>query len=143
MSVNILQTTQDRIRMTRGEENLRVFRHTPRGGLRWYAACCDVPLFYTPMRARLVHVGMNVDRLADAGSIGKPVGEAFIPTRDGKQRHKGSLRFLNGFLTRFLAKSINGEWRNSPLFAEDGQPIRQPKMLTPEERAVALAGVRR
>ena len=141
--VGILQTTQDRIHITQGGENLRVFRHTPRGALRWYATCCDTPLFYTPLKARLVHVGVNTDRLDDEAAIGKATVEGFIPGRDGKVRHKGAGRMVGRMLTRMTAKNLSGEWRDTPFFEDDGKPVRDPKILSREERAAALMGVGR
>ncbi len=140
--VDILQTTQDRIRIAEGGENLRVFRLTPKGTLRWYAACCDTPLFITPLSARLVHVGLNADRLDKPAAVGRVVAEGFIPTRDGKQRHKGMLRMISRLASRIVARNLDGRWRESPFFDADGDPVRAPRILDREERAAALLGLR-
>ncbi|SDZ52930.1 Uncharacterized conserved protein [Jannaschia faecimaris] len=139
--VGILQTTQDRITITEGGENLRVFRHTPKGALRWFATCCNTPLFYTPLKARLVHVGVNADRLSNPEAGGKVLAEAFIPKPGGGQAHKGVGRMAARMVGRMVAKNISGEWRDSPLFASDGSPTRDPQILSREERAAALMGV--
>ena len=139
--VGILQTTQDRVKIDEGGENLRVFRHTERGALRWFATCCDTPLFYTPLKARLVHVGLNTDRLDDASAIGKVRAEGFIRAKDGKTRHKGAIGMVGRMVSRMAAKNLNGEWRDTPFFAEDGRPVVTPKVLSREERAAALMGV--
>ena len=141
--VGIVQTTQDRVHIAEGGEHLRVFRHTPKGALRWYAACCDTPLFFTPLKARLVHVGVNTDRMDDASALGEVVAEGFIPTGDGKQRHKGIPKMVGRMVSRMIAKNLNGEWRGSPFFDADGAPVVPPQVLTREERAAALMGVRR
>ncbi len=142
-SVGILQTTQDRIHIAEGGEHLRVFRHTPKGALRWYAACCNSPLFHTPLKARLVHVGLNTDRLDDPSKAGRVMAQAFLPTRDGKQRHKGITRMAVRMVSRITAKNLNGEWRGTPFFAADGALVVEPRVSTPAERAAALMGVRR
>ncbi|SFJ50797.1 DUF6151 family protein [Jannaschia pohangensis] len=139
--VGILQTTQDRVKITQGGENLRVFRHTPKGALRWYATCCDTPLFYTPLKGRLVHVGMNTDRLTDPAAIGPHVAEAFIPKPGGKQGNKGLGTMLTRMVSRMAAKNISGEWRDTPFFDDTGAPAVAPKVLSREERAAALMGV--
>lgn len=141
--VGILQTTQDRIRITEGGQNLRVFRHTPRGALRWFAVCCDTPLFLTPLKARLVHVGVNADRLDDPDSLGKVMAEGFIPAGAGKIRHRGVGRMISRMVSRMAAKNLTGEWRGTRFFAKDGAPILAPHVLHREERAAALMGVRR
>ncbi|MGB3409239.1 MAG: DUF6151 family protein [Jannaschia sp.] len=141
--VGILQTTQDRIHFTEGGENLRVFRLSPKGALRWFATCCGTPLFYTPASARLVHVGVNADRLDDPKAAGKVMAEGFIPGPDGKPRHKGAGRMVMRIATRMAAKTLNGEWRASPFFGADGKtPKVPPQILTREERAAALMGLR-
>jgi hypothetical protein len=141
--VDILQTTQDRVRIQQGGENLRVFRHTPRGALRWYATCCGTPLFHTPLRQRLVHVGMNADRLDQPDDVGRIMAETFIPGPGGKQTHKGMVRMVSRMVSRMAAKNLSGEWRGTPFFGDDGAPAREPKLLTREERAAALMAVRK
>jgi len=141
-SVGILQTTQDRVVFTKGGEHLRVFRHSPKGALRWFATCCDTPLFFTPLKGRLVHVGLNTDCLTDADAIGPHVAEAFIPKQNGKQGMKGMGTMLTRMVTRMAAKNISGEWRDTPFFDDNGAPSVSPKVLSREERAAALMGVR-
>lgn len=140
--VEIVQTCQDKIRIDDGAVHLQVFRHTARGALRWYASCCDTPLFLTPLKARLVHVGVNADRLSDPAHAGKVTAELFIPLADGKTRNRGMLRAISRLISRIAARNLNGEWRKSPFFDEDGRPVRTPRILPPEERLGALADLR-
>lgn len=140
--VGILQTTQDRIAITDGGEHLRVFRHTKKGALRWYATCCGTPLFYTPLKARLVHVGVNTDRLDTPETIGKVMAVGFMPKPGGGQVNKGMGRMLGRMMSRMAAKNLNGEWRDTPFFDDDGAPVHDAKVLSREERAAALMGVR-
>ena len=138
----ILQTAQDRVAITQGGENLRVFRNTPRGPLRWYASCCGTPLFYTPPKARLVHAGLNVDTLDDPDTIGPVVARGFVPDGKGGTRHEGALRMVGRMIPRMLSRNLNGSWRDSPFFAKDGAPVAPPHLLTREERAAALMAVK-
>lgn len=139
--VGILQTSQDKVKITSGGENLRVFRHTPKGALRWYATCCDTPLFFTPLKARLVHVGVNADRID--GTLAPIEAEGYIPKPDGGSRHEGLPRMLGKMVTRMAAKNLSGDWRETPFFDDDGAPAVPPTILSREERAAALMGVRR
>ncbi|WP_299649432.1 DUF6151 family protein [uncultured Jannaschia sp.] len=141
--VDLIQTSQDRIRVTEGRDKLRAFRHTPRGALRWYAACCDLPLFVTPLRPRLVHVGMNADRLDDPVAIGPVRGEGFIRTPDGKVRHKNILFVATRLVSRVVGRNVTGEWRETPFFDAAGEPVRDPKILARAERSEALSALRR
>ncbi|WP_299816125.1 DUF6151 family protein [uncultured Jannaschia sp.] len=140
--VDILQTAQDCIRLTEGQDRLRAFRHTPRGALRWYATCCSVPLFVTPLRPRLVHVGMNADRLDDPAAIGPVRAEGFIRTRGGKVRHKGILHIATRLGARVIGRNLSGDWTDTPFFDAAGNPIREPEVLSRRERADALAALR-
>lgn len=142
-SVGILQTTQDRIRITRGGEHLHVFRHSPRGALRWYAGCCGTPLALTPLKPRLAHAGLNVDRLEAPEAIGKATAEGFVPTASGGTRHRGAARMVLGVLSRMLAKNLDGTWRDTPFFDASGAPVREPRVSSREERAAALAALAR
>lgn len=139
--VGILQTTQDRVRITAGGDRLRLFRLSPRGALRWFATCCDTPLFYTPTKPRLVHVGINADRLAEP--LGPVEAEAYIPAPDGKPRHRGLGRMVGRMAVRMAAENLSGDWRDSPFFDGGGAPVVPPRVLTREERAAALMAVRR
>lgn len=142
-AVDILQTTQDRIHIAQGGEQLRVFRHTPRGALRWYAGCCDTSLFYTPLKPRLAHVSVNADRLDEPSAAGKVQAEGFIPAPDGRTRHKGALRMVARMASRILVANLSGAWRRTPFFGPDGEPARPPHVLTREQRAEALSALRR
>ncbi|UWQ17287.1 GFA family protein [Jannaschia sp. M317] len=141
--VGILQTTQDRIHITQGGEFLRVFRLSAKGALRWFATCCDTPLFYTPLKPRMVHVGINTDRLDTPDAVGAVMAEGFIPAPGGKQRHKGLGRMAGRMVTRMAAKNLSGEWRNTPFFDDTNAPTVPPQVLTREERAAALMGLNR
>ena len=140
--VALLQTSQDRIRLIAGSDKLEAFRHTSRGALRWYASCCDVPLSLTPLHPRLVHVGLNVDRLDDPSSIGPVRGEAFIRTRDGKVRHKNLFHIATRLASRVIGRNMSGDWRDTPFFDAAGNPVRDPKVLTPQERSAAQRAIR-
>ena len=139
--VDILQTAQQAIRLTRGTARLRVFRHSPRGALRWYAGCCGTPLVMTPVKARLVHAGLNVDALAAPDMAGEVVAEAFVPLPSGGTRHRGAVRMVVRMASRILAGTIDGSWRRTPFFGPDGAPIVPPRIATQKERAAALAAL--
>lgn len=140
--VAMLQTSQDRIRISQGGDNLRVFRHTAKGALRWYATCCGTPLFYTPLKGRLVNVGVHLDRLDAPEAVGRVMAEGFVPKPGGGRTHRGAGRMLARMVSRMAAKNLNGEWRDTPFFDDEGSPARDPKILSREERAAALMGVR-
>ena len=138
--VGIVQTSQDRVHVTKGGENLRVFRLGPKGALRWFATCCDTPLFYTPAKSpRMTHVGVMADAVTEEI---KPVEvRGYVPAGDGRTTHEGAARMGRAMLGRIVASNLSGRWKDSPFFA-DGAPAVPPVTLTREQRAAALMGVR-
>lgn len=142
-SVGILQTTQDRVHISAGSEHLAVFRHSPRGALRWFAKCCGTPLFFTPLKRRLVITGLNTDALESPDDLGPVQVEAFLPSPHGRPRHRGAAGLVAAVIKRMLANNLSGAWRQTIFFDEAGAPIRAPHILSREERRRALTAVER
>ena len=141
--VGILQTTQDRVAFTAGREHLGLFRHTPKGAMRWFARCCGSPLFHTPTGARLVHAGLNADRLDDPKAAGPVDAQAFVPKPGGGATHKGLARMVTRMASRIAAGNLSGGWRDSPFFDDAGAPVVAPQVLGKADRAAALSKLRR
>jgi hypothetical protein len=80
--VGLWQTTPDKVKIDKGAVNLRLMRLSPRGLLRWYAGCCDTPLFNTMATPKVPFVGVLTDRLADTAPLGpsSPRASSKAPT---------------------------------------------------------------
>lgn len=139
--VAIFQTTPDAVTIVSGRNRLGVMRLGPRGLLRWYATCCNAPLFNTLARPTLPFVGVLVDRLADPGRIGPVLAQSFVPNpAGGAPRHKGAMRMTWRFLIRLAAARLSGRWRHTPFFdLATGAPVVAPRVLDKAERNRASA----
>ena len=134
--VAIYQTTPDMIVLDRGADRLGLMRLSPKGLLRWHAACCDAPLFNTLARPGLPFVGVHVARLDDPARIGPVVVHSFLPQRDGGARHKGAGIMVWRMLSRMASARLSGRWRQTPFFdPATGAPVAQARILTKAERA--------
>lgn len=133
--VALFQTAPDRLHFTAGQAHLGLMRLGPNGLYRWYATCCNAPLANTLKSPKLPFAGMPLARFAEAERFGKVQAQGFLPTRDGKPRHKGAGRMVWRMLSRFLSAWMSGAWRNTPFFdAETGKPVSEAKIPTREER---------
>lgn len=130
------------VSFTAGRENVVCMSLSPKGLLRWYAACCRTPLANTPREPKLPYVGM-VSACFDAPP--QVVDAAFGP-RDrvalNTQSATGSVRStpmhlaISSFriLLGVLGVKLRGE-RTWPFFDASGQPLREPEVVTRERRA--------
>lgn len=132
------------VRFTAGTEHVVCMSLSPKGLLRWYAACCRTPLANTPREPKLPYVGM-VSACFDAPP--QEVDAAFGP-RDRMVLNTqsatapvnstpmhllvGSLRILMGVLGVKLRRE-----RTWPFFDANGHPLREPDVVS-RERRVAL-----
>ena len=137
--VHLFQTSPDAVHFTRGAENLAVLKLTPKGPLRWYAACCNAPLFITLRKPGLPFATLVVDRLADPTQVGKVRMTAFKRGKDGQQHHKGAGGMALRLFQRMAAARLSGRWKQTPFFdIATGEPVAEPRVLSREERAAAM-----
>ena len=142
--IDIVATAPAAVRFTAGSEHVACMSLSPKGLLRWYASCCRTPLGNTPRDPKVPYVGM-VTACFDAAQ--QAVDAAFGP-RDHVVLNTGSatapvrstpLAFLTGGL-RILAGLIGARLRRertSPFFDASGRPLREPDVISREQR-VAL-----
>lgn len=134
--VDLFQTTPDAITITKGAQNLGLFRLSPRGLMRWYATCCHAPLFNTLAKPKLAFAGVQVARFSDPDRIGPVRVQAYMPQPDGGPKHRGAARMAMGVASRMLAALLSGRWRQTPFFnPETGEPVAKPTILSKQERS--------
>lgn len=134
--VNLFQTTPDAITIRSGAQNLGLFRLGPRGAMRWYATCCDTPIFNTTPRAKFPFAGIRVATLATPERVGPVKTQAYILQPDGTTKHKGVPRMAWGVGTRMLASRLSGRWRQTPFFdLKTGDPVASATIPDKKERA--------
>lgn len=134
--VDLFETTADAITITQGTQQLGLFRLSPRGTMRWYATCCNTPMFTSLTKPRLTFAGVQSDRMDDADRLGPITAQVFIPQPGGKTKHQGMARLAWGVFTQMLAAQISGAWRQTPFFDVDtGRPVAEPLIPSKAERA--------
>ncbi|MFT7595726.1 MAG: hypothetical protein ACI8R4_003057 [Paracoccaceae bacterium] len=140
--VDLFQTTPDALTL-QGQEHLGLYRLSPRGTMRWYATCCNTPLFNTATTAKVPFVGIQVARLTTPERIGPVIAQAFAPKPGGKTTHKGLGRVILKMLPQVLGTRISGRWRQTPFFdVETGKPVATAKIPSKEERAALYPSMR-
>lgn len=129
------------VRFTAGSGQVACMSLSPKGLLRWYAACCRTPLANTPRDPTLPYVGIVANFF---GATPQAVDAAFGP-RDRIVLNIGSatapvastpLALVTGIL-RILAGMIGVRLRRergSPFFDASGSPLRQPEVISREHR---------
>ncbi len=133
--VDLFQTSPDTIHLEAGADRLEVLRLSPKGPLRWYAACCRTPLFNTLSKPGLPFVTVMVERIQDAAALGPIVARSFVPQPGGAPKHKGGAGMVWRVFLRMAAARLSGRWRRTPFFdLETGKPVAPVHLLTPEER---------
>jgi hypothetical protein len=141
--VNLLQTTPDMISIDQGAEFLGLMRLSPRGLFRWYATCCDAPLFNTLRVRGAPFAGIQTNRLANPAAAGPVRVRGYVPGPDGKLRHQGAARMTWGIFSRMGSAWISGRWRKTPFFDASGTPMAEARILSKSERAAATPDQRR
>lgn len=129
------------VRFTAGIEHVACMSLSPKGLLRWYAACCRTPLANTPREPTLPYVGM-VSACFDAppqvvDGIFGPRARVVVNTQSATSPvprtpmalATSSLRILKGVLGVKLRRE-----RTSPFFDSNGHPLREPEVVSRERR---------
>lgn len=139
--VNLFVTTQDTLTVTKGAQHLGLFRLSPRGTMRWYATCCNTPLFNTATTPKLPFLSIRVATMPTPERVGPVIAKVNIPKPGGKSGQEGMARSIWKLLPRILAVRLSGRWRQTPLFnVETGDPVAETKIPTKEERAALYPG---
>lgn len=105
--------------------------------LRWYAPCCNTPLFNTLNSPKWAFASLSISALQDQDVFGPPIARAFVPRANGKTGHERMLGVMWGFTKRVLGARLTGTWRTTPFFDDAGTPRARVKSLTHEDRAKA------
>ena len=133
---DIVATLHKFVRFTSGTERLACLSLTPRGLLRWYAACCDTPIANTPRDSRLsyaglVHTGLSRETRsldADFGlqmlAINAKSAQGTVPS-SGIRTITATLRIMG----RVMRARMDGSWRQSPFFDSELRPVANPRII--------------
>jgi hypothetical protein len=129
---DIVQTAPRYVDFAHGREHLACVRLTPKGVLRWYAACCRTPIGNTPANPKLAFVGLLHNCLGTPAELderfGPPRMRVFTAFAKGEPKPKRQIPIGAGaVLAWHLATArFAGAHRPSPFFDRSGHPIADP-----------------
>lgn len=137
------QAAPSGLEILEGAEHLACLRLSPKGPLRWYAACCNSPMAITLPSAKLPFSSLVVARAEDREAL-PPIravayGEQALPGGAAPPKTRGMVGLVWGFFGRMAGAYLSGKSTVSPFF-RGGAPIAVPRVLTREERAAATKG---
>lgn len=131
----IVQIRPRQISLRTGHDALRCLRLKPGGLLRWYAACCQMPIANT-VKASLPFVGVVAPfvRPADAAHV---FGDADFHIQaehaTGPTPASAAPAFPKRLLARIarqlLVAKLRGHHRPSPFFDANGLPVTNPETV--------------
>jgi hypothetical protein len=125
-------------------------RLTPKGLLRWYAACCNTPIGNTLITPKVSFIGLLHNCLEGSDesldTVFGPV-RAWVNTKSAKGDPKPVMRGLGTSLLWFARTVVparfNGDYKRTPFFRmETGLPVVSPKVLSSDEHARIMSSVR-
>ena len=129
-------TAPDRIEIIKGAEHLACLRMTPKGPLRWYAACCGTPFANTAGSPRLPFASLPVAYLSGGGP--GPV-RARLETQEALAPMPafGRTGVMARVMLRVLRYRLTGAWRKTPFFDDTGRARAKPERLSSVELEAA------
>jgi hypothetical protein len=147
---DVVQTSPQAVRFTRGREHLACMRLTSAGLMRWYAACCNTPIGNTPSDYRLSFVGLIHCCLGDPErSLDASFGVSRMRVHTGsawgepKPHNRGLALAVVRLGAMMLRARLSGAYRDTPFFERAGAPVVVPKILSAEARAALMSSVAR
>ncbi|MEM6305190.1 MAG: DUF6151 family protein [Pseudomonadota bacterium] len=136
--VGLYLTQPEHITLAKGVDNLRPMAFSPKGIVRWQAACCKGQIFSTQPDPKMAFMSLRTDKLKDPSGVGPVVSRVFVPAQGGKTRHEGK-RGLIRLIMGSLRARLSGRWRLNPLYdPETREPVRAVNVLPKGERDALL-----
>ena len=150
---DIFQMSPRHVEITAGNEHVACVHLTPKGALRWYAACCNTPIGNTLSTSQVPFLGMVhacIDIADKPRSLGAALGRVRARVNGDAARGDPATRpafdrapvsMLLRFAGKLLTWRLRGDHKRSPFFdPQTGEPIVTPRELSADElRAVETA----
>ena len=136
----LYQTRCARLSFASGKDKLAGVHMTDKPTLRWYASCCDTPLFNTYANGKLPYTTILLANCDEAGraALGEPRGHLHLADAPGETddlKPMSMAALLLGFFKRLVKDVASGDRRRNPLFdPKTLEPIATPHRLTAGER---------
>lgn len=141
---DVYQLTPSQLRIEQGLDQVHAVRLTPKGAVRWHAACCRTPIANTLDSPKVAWLGVH-HLFVDTAATGTPSrDDAIGPARwriHGKAatgpapdaHPSGPMSLIARALFVGVFDTVRGRARPHPFF-DDGAPISAPVVLTDAER---------
>ncbi|MGC3874924.1 DUF6151 family protein [Halomonas sp. GXIMD04776] len=141
----LVQTTPDNVTFNEGTDNLACLRLTPKGLLRWYASCCNMPIANTPSNYNMPFVGLiHACLRPESGFLDSSLNEAFGPVRmrvftksalgEPKPSSQGLLGCGAQAAGMITKARLDGRYKQTPFFhAQSGKCVVTPTILSEQE----------
>lgn len=124
------------MRLSRGREKLACLHLTEKPTLRWYAACCNTPMFNTYANGSVPYITTlvaNCDGERAAAILGPAIGHLFLKEAIGDPGNVPRMSMpalLRRFFPRMIKDLMSGDRRRCELFdAITLKPIAKPTRL--------------
>jgi hypothetical protein len=136
--IHLFQTDPDKIEITHGHEHFECLQFSPNGLMRWYAKCCNTPLFNTLKNPKLAFVGVVTETADEPSVFGPVIADVNRMGPDGKAVHKGMGKMVFRLITRMISARISGRWKHTPFFiAPLYGPAFTPHIVSKKEKRQA------
>ena len=139
---DIVATAPAAVRFTAGSEHVTCMSLSPKGLLRWYASCCRTPLGNTPRDPNVFYAGLVTacfDAAPQAVDVAfGPRGRIVLNTGSATAPVRATPLALVAGMLRIFAGLIGARLRHertSPFFDASGRPLREPDVISREQRA--------
>ncbi|QZD89836.1 hypothetical protein K3148_13740 [Qipengyuania aurantiaca] len=136
----LYQSRCARLSFQHGKDKLAGLHMTDKPTLRWYASCCNTPMFNTYANGKLPYTTVllaNADAEGRA-ALGEPMGHLHLADAPGDTTGLQPLSMnalLRSFFKRLVKDIFSGDRRRNPLFdPKTLEPISEPHRLTETER---------
>lgn len=144
---DVVPTAPATVRLTSGVEHVACMSLSPKGALRWYAACCRTPLGNTSRNTRLPYLGLVTACIDTApqqlNATFGPAGRCVLNTGSATSQVRATpLAFARGgvgILAGMMSSRVRGE-RASPFWDAEGRLLREPEVISREQRAALERG---
>lgn len=110
------------MRLSTGRDQLACLHLTEKPTLRWYARCCDTPMFNTYRNGRIPYITTvvaNCDQDQREPVLGQPIGHLFTDEATGETAHLRRLpmaKLMRRFFWRMIADIVARDRSRSELF---------------------------
>lgn len=110
------------MRLSTGRDKLACLHLTDKPTLRWYARCCETPMFNTYRTGRIPYITTvvaNCDRDQRELVLGQPIGHLFTDEAKGDASHLRRLsmaKLMRHFFWRMIADVVVQDRKRSELF---------------------------